>query len=214
MTESAAPASCILRIGDSAPNFHARSTAGPLEMASFRGKWLVFFSHPADFTPVCTTEFIAFARAADRFAELDCALMALSVDSLYSHFAWVRMIRDQFDVEIHFPIVEDPTLVIGRAYGMVAEDAHDAAAVRTVFVIDPKGVIRAMSCYPVEIGRSVDEVLRMVAALQVADSGKGLPPEGWQPGDPLYKKPEPTLEQVFAAPDASSWFLKESGRHG
>ena len=210
MTHSPGHERPTLRIGDTAPNFHARSTTGPVQLADFRGKWLVFFSHPGDFTPVCTSEFIAFARAAGRFAALDCALMALSVDSLYSHFAWVRMIRDRFGVEVRFPIVEDPTLVIGRAYGMVADDAQDAAAVRTVFVIDPQGKIRAMSCYPIEIGRSVEEVLRMVAALRAVDGGGGFAPEGWQPGGLLLERPDPTLDQVLAASDASGWFLREA----
>ena len=180
-------------------------------MKQFRGRWLVLFSHPADFTPVCTSEFIAFAKAEEWFAERDCALMALSVDSLYAHFAWVRTIKDRFGVEVRFPIVEDPTLVIGRAYGMVAENAHDASAVRTVFIIDPHGVIRAMSCYPVEIGRSVDEILRTLVALQAVDAANALAPEGWVPGEPLYAMPEPTLDKVFSAEDASSWFLKEGG---
>ena len=119
----------FLRIGDRAPNFHARSTTGPIEMAAYTGRWLVFFSHPADFTPVCTSEFVAFAKASGSFAALDCDLLALSVDSLYSHFAWVRAIRDRFDVEVRFPIVEDPTLIVGQAYGMVAPDAHDAGGI-------------------------------------------------------------------------------------
>ncbi|MDD3798868.1 MAG: peroxiredoxin [Novosphingobium sp.] len=201
----------ILRIGDKAPNFTARSTGGPVEMADFRGHWLILFSHPADFTPVCTSEFIAFARAADRFAARDCALMALSVDSLYAHFAWVRMIRDQFGVEVRFPIVEDPTLVIGRAYGMVAEDARDASTARTVFIIDPDGIIRATICYPVEIGRSVEEILRTLAALQAVDAGQALAPEGWTPGSPLFAQPEPSLDKVFAAKDPIAWFIKDDG---
>lgn len=198
-----------LRIGEIAPNFQARSTAGPINLADYRGRWLVFFSHPGDFTPVCTSEFMAFARAADRFAELKCELMALSVDSLYAHLAWVRMIRDHLGVEIHFPIVEDPTLVIGRAYGMVAETDGDACAVRTVFIIDPAGIVRATVCYPIEIGRSVDEIVRMVAALQAADRQQGLAPEGWQPGDPLLAQPEPSLAAVLSASDPVSWFMKE-----
>ena len=198
-----------LRIGDAAPNFHARSTTGPVTLADYRGRWLVLFSHPGDFTPVCTTEFIAFAKAADRFAQMDCDLMALSVDSLYAHLAWVRAIRDHLGVEVRFPIVEDPTLVIGRAYGMVADNATDAGAVRTVFVIDPAGIIRAMVCYPVEIGRSVEEILRMVAALQAADARTGLAPEGWVPGRPLLAMPEPSLDAVLAAKDPLSWFMKE-----
>ena len=180
-------------------------------MKDFAGRWLVFFSHPADFTPVCTSEFVAFAQAAQRFDSLDCALMALSIDSLYAHFAWVRAIRDHYGVEVRFPIVEDPTLVIGRAYGMVSREAGDAGAVRTVFVIDPAQVVRAIVSYPVEIGRSVDEIVRIVTALQAADAGKGLPPEGWQPGDALFAHPEPTLDSVLAAENPVRWFLKEQG---
>ncbi|AIT80217.1 peroxiredoxin [Novosphingobium pentaromativorans] len=209
MEEETRPHCCPLRIGDTVPNFTARTTAGPVAMKDFAGRWLVFFSHPADFTPVCTSEFVAFARAADRFAAMDCALMALSVDSLYAHFAWVRAIRDRYGEEVRFPIVEDPTLVIGRAYGMVAQDAHDAGAVRTVFVIDPAQVVRAMICYPVEIGRSVEEILRIVAALQAADREQALPPEGWMPGQPLLAQPEPTLDSVLAADDPMGWFLQE-----
>lgn len=209
MTDENNETAASIRIGDSAPAFMARSTAGPVEMRDFAGRWLVFFSHPADFTPVCTSEFVAFARAADRFEALGCDLMALSIDSLYSHFAWVRAIRDRFDVEVRFPIVEDPTLVIGRAYGMVAQDAHDAGAVRTVFVIDPQQVVRAIIAYPVEVGRSVEEILRVVSALQAADEKNGLAPEGWTPGTPLFFQPEPTLEDVLNAEDATHWFLKE-----
>ncbi len=208
-TDPTAPKS--LHIGDPAPNFRARSTVGPIEMEKFRGRWLVFFSHPADFTPVCTTEFVAFAKAADDFAALDCDLMALSIDSLYSHFAWVRMIHDRLGVEVRFPIVEDPTLVVGRAYGMVAEGASDAATVRNVFVIDPKGIIRAISCYPLEIGRNVDEILRTVSALQAVDDEAGLAPEGWRPGEPMLKQPEPSLDTLFASDDPMSWFLAERG---
>lgn len=203
-------AATALRIGDRAPNFHARSTAGPVEMAGYAGRWLVFFSHPADFTPVCTSEIIAFAKAAGHFAELGCDLLALSVDSLYSHFAWVRAIRDRFGIEVRFPIVEDPTLVVGQAYGMVARDAHDAGAVRSVFVIDPRQVVRAIVTYPVEIGRSVVEILRVVAALQAADAGSGFPPEGWQPGGALLARPDPTLDSVFAAEEPTRWFLEET----
>ncbi len=200
---------CPLRIGDRVPAFTARSTQGTVAMKDFEGRWLAFFSHPADFTPVCTSEFVGFARAADRFAALGCDLMALSVDSLYAHFAWVRAIRDHYGITVGFPIIEDPTLVIGRAYGMVANEAHDAGAVRTAFIIDPDQIVRAIVTYPVEIGRSVEEILRIVAALQEADAGKGLPPEGWQPGDPLFAHPEPTLDSVLAAGDPVGWFLKE-----
>ncbi|RKF22466.1 peroxiredoxin [Altericroceibacterium spongiae] len=198
-----------LRIGDTAPNFTARSTLGEVNLADYRGGWLVLFSHPADFTPVCTTEFVALAKAVPRFAEMDCSLMGLSVDSLFAHLAWLRAIRDRFGVEIRFPIIEDPTLVIGRAYGMVGAESQDSSAVRTTFFIDPDGIIRAMTCYPATIGRSVEEMLRMVAALQASDARDALVPEGWHPGEALLRQPQPSLDAVFASEDPAAWFLTE-----
>jgi len=199
-----------MRIGEMAPDFTARSTAGPLSLSDFRGQWLVLFSHPADFTPVCTSEFVALARAADRFAALDCALVALSVDSLYAHLAWLRAIKDRFGVEVRFPVVEDPTLVIGRAYGMVDNQAQDASAVRTTFFIDPHGIVRATNSYPITIGRSVDEILRIVAALQATDRDHALAPEGWAPGARLLRQPRPTLDAVFGAAQTMDWFMEEA----
>lgn len=200
-----------LRIGDKAPDFTVRSTAGPVSLADFRGQWVLLFSHPADFTPVCTSEFVALARAADRFAALDCALLALSVDSLYSHFAWVRAIHERFGVEVRFPIIEDPTLVIGRAYGMVAPDANDSSTVRSNFMIDPAGMIRATACYPLNVGRNVEEMLRTLAALQAADESGNLAPEGWQPGEPLLAAPKPDLDSIFSGVAGTDWFLGPEG---
>ncbi|MEN7536156.1 peroxiredoxin [Aurantiacibacter flavus] len=202
------PAPCSgLRIGDLAPDFTARSTAGPVRLADFRQNWLILFSHPADFTPVCTTEFVALARAADDFAKRDCALMALSVDSLFSHFAWLRMIRDRTGVEVRFPIIEDPTMVIARAYGMVGTDDADSGTVRTTFFIDPAGTIRAMTCYPANVGRSIPEMLRTLDALQ-ATGEKQLAPADWQPGDALLNPASVSLDDVFAAEEPTDWFLK------
>ncbi|QIQ87107.1 peroxiredoxin [Erythrobacter sp.] len=197
-----------LRIGDTAPDFEARSTIGPVRLSAFRGRWLILFSHPADFTPVCTTEFIELARHADRFEALDCALMALSVDSLFAHFAWLRLIRDRFGVEVRFPIVEDPTLVIGSAFGMVAPQDNDSAAVRTTYFIDPTGTIRAMTCYPANVGRSTPEMLRTLEALQAIDREGGLAPANWQPGEKLLGAPSHDLDAVYAAKDPVAWFLE------
>jgi peroxiredoxin (alkyl hydroperoxide reductase subunit C) len=209
-TANAAPPPCSgLRIGDLAPDFEARSTIGPVRLSTFRGRWLVLFSHPADFTPVCTTEFVALTRETAAFDTRDCALMALSVDSLFSHFAWLRMIRDRFGVEVRFPIVEDPTLVIGRAFGMVSAQDSDSATVRTTFFIDPKGIIRAMTCYPANLGRSVPEMLRILDGLQAIDANGALAPANWQPGEPLLSPPTHDLDQVFDAEDATSWFLRD-----
>lgn len=208
-TASPLPPCAGLRIGDFAPDFEARSTIGPVRLSDHRGRWLVLFSHPADFTPVCTTEFVALAREAAAFEARDCALMALSVDSLFSHFAWLRMIRDRFGVEVRFPILEDPTLVVARAFGMVGAQDSDSAAVRTTFFIDPKGVIRAMTCYPANLGRSVPEMLRILDGLQTIDAKGALAPANWQPGEPLLNPPSQTLDEVFDAKDATSWFLRD-----
>jgi peroxiredoxin 2/4 len=193
-----------LRIGDPAPEFSARTTMGDISLSQFRGKWLVFFSHPADFTPVCTTEFAGLAKAADQFAALDCALLGLSVDSLFSHIAWMRAIQDVFGVTIKFPVIEDPSMAIGRAFGMIDENAQDSAAIRSTYFIDPEGVIQAITTYPHNVGRSVDEMLRLVAALQRAAGDKVLTPEGWQPGDDVLLPPS-TAEGVNRDAD---WFCK------
>ncbi|MFA6114035.1 MAG: peroxiredoxin [Sphingomonas sp.] len=195
-----------LRLGDEVPGFTARSTQGLFSLADLRGRWVVLFSHPADFTPVCTSEFVAIARAADRFAALDCALVALSVDSLFSHLAWIRMIHDRFDVRIDFPIIEDPSMVIARAYGMLGPKAQDASAVRASYFVDPDGILRAMTCYPATVGRSVDEMIRMIAALQRVHAGDVLAPAGWTPGADLLRPPGETAEAVHGAPDATDWF--------
>ena len=196
-----------LRIGDPAPDFTARSTAGPVRLADFRQSWLILFSHPADFTPVCTTEFVALARQAEEFAQRDCALMAVSIDSLFSHFAWLRMIRDRTGVEVRFPIIEDPTMVIARAYGMVGAEDADSGAVRTTFFIDPAGTIRAMNSYPANVGRSIPEMLRTLDALQAAGE-KQLAPANWQPGDALLDPVAVSLDDVFGSDDPTDWFLK------
>lgn len=199
---------CTLRIGDSLPDFEARSTVGPVRLSDFRGRWLLLFSHPADFTPVCTTEFIELAKCSEEFEQRGCALMALSVDSLFSHFAWLRMIRDRFGIEVRFPIVEDPTLVIGRAFGMVAPEDSDSATVRTTFFVDPEGTIRALTSYPTNVGRSVPEMLRTLDALQAVDNAAGLAPANWEQGDPLLVSPSTNLDEVFAAPTETDWFLQ------
>ncbi len=194
-----------LHLGDIAPNFVARTTMGQISLSDYRGQWLLLFSHPGDFTPVCTSEFVALTKAADRFAALDCALLAISVDSLYSHLAWVRAIRDHFGVMISFPIVEDPSMVIGRAYGMIADAAGDAGSMRSTFFIDPSGVIRATTCYPATVGRSVDEILRVMAALQRVDADDIVTPEGWRPGDDVLAPAEAHQDAVLASRD-DAWF--------
>lgn len=200
------PACSPLRLGEEAPNFTARSTRGVVSLSDFRGRWLVLFSHPADFTPVCTSEFVAIARARSRFAAMDCEVMALSVDSLFSHLAWIRAIKDRFDVIVDFPIIEDPTLEIARAYGMVAPDAMDASAVRATYFLDPEGILRASTCYPASVGRSVEEMLRLIAALQRVHDGSALAPEGWHPGGDLLAVPSHDVADILSGPAGTDWF--------
>lgn len=194
---------------DPAPEFRARTTMGERTLSGYRGQWLLLFSHPADFTPVCTSEFVAFARAAESFRKLGCELLALSVDSLFSHLAWVRSIRDQFGVEIQFPIIEDPSMAIARAYGMISPRAPDASMVRAVFVIDPDGIIRAITWYPMTTGRNVEELIRLVAALQTADAHGVSTPEGWQPGQDVILPPPLTADDAYQRHDAGTdWYYR------
>jgi len=181
------PACAPLRLYDPAPAFRARSTRGELALQDFRGRWVLLFSHPADFTPVCTSEFLAFAHAQPRFEALDCALLALSVDGLFSHLAWLRDIQERFGVTVGFPVIEDPSLAIARGYGMLDPAAGDSATARAAYVIDPHGRVRAINWYPMEVGRSVEELLRLVSALQTADREHAATPEGWQPGGRLLE---------------------------
>lgn len=189
-----------LRIGDQAPPFRARTTQGDVSLDQFRGRWLLFFSHPADFTPVCTSEFIALAKASPMFEAMDCALLGLSVDSLYSHVAWVRAINALAGIEIPFPVVEDPSMAIGRAYGMIDAEATDSSAVRATYFIDPNGIIQATNWYPMQVGRCVDEMLRTVQALQRTTDGSVLTPACWRPGDDVLLPPS------LPSNDSPDWF--------
>jgi peroxiredoxin 2/4 len=185
-------------IGAMAPAFTARTTMGERALAGYRGRWLLLVSHPADFTPVCTSELIALARAYDRFQALGCDLLALSIDSLYSHLAWLESIRDRFGVTVPFPVIEDPSMVVARAYGMLEADARSSATVRGSFVIDPTGIIRASTFYPLSVGRSIEELLRLVAALQHGDAQDVQTPAEWQPGEPALAPAPLTTGEVEA----------------
>ncbi len=213
---SADPSACAARIDQPAPDFAARSTRGPVQLGDFRGRWLVFFSHPADFTPVCSSEFLAFQRALPRFEALDCALLGLSVDSLYAHLAWVNDLASRFGEEITFPIVEDISMAVARAYGMLDEESGSTATVRSVFFIDPHGVVRAIIHYPANVGRSVEEILRVLAALQGAAASGLNAPEGWRPGDPMLLPPPEDVEAARSrgrsAPDATWYYVTEEPR--
>ena len=182
------------QLNSPAPDFNVKTTHGDRTLAHYQGKWLILFSHPADFTPVCTTEFIGFAKAAPQFTEMGCELLGLSIDSLFSHLAWVRTIQEKFGVAIPFPIIEDIKMEVARAYGMVHPGAADTQAVRATFFIDPKGILRAMVYYPMSNGRSIDEFVRLLTAMQTSDANAVATPENWRPGQAVIVPPPKTAE--------------------
>jgi peroxiredoxin (alkyl hydroperoxide reductase subunit C) len=199
------------RLNEPAPAFDADTTHGRKALADYGGKWLVLFSHPADFTPVCTTEFMAFAQRADDFAAVNTELLGLSIDSHFSHVAWVRNIQEKFGVTIPFPIIADLKMEVASAYGMVHPGAGDTSAVRATFVIDPQGVLRAMLYYPMSNGRSIDEVLRLVKAVQTSDEHGVATPESWQPGEKVIVPPPATVaaanEREAAGYECVDWYF-------
>lgn len=176
-------------IGDKAPEFKAVTTQGEINFPhDYKGKWVILFSHPADFTPVCTTEFMTFAHRAEELREMNCELVGLSVDSLYAHIAWLRKIQElewngMKNVEVKFPLIEDIRMDVAKKYGMIQPGQSNTQAVRAVFFIDPKGTIRLIMYYPLSCGRNFDEMKRVLAALQTADKESCATPCGWMPGD-------------------------------
>ncbi|MFB9150946.1 peroxiredoxin [Roseovarius ramblicola] len=199
------------RLNEPAPDFDAPTTAGQKSLQDYSGKWLILFSHPADFTPVCTTEFIAFAKKQGDFAARDTELLGLSIDSHYSHIAWMLNIKEKFGVDINFPIIADLNMRVAQDYGMIQPGASDTAAVRATFIIDPEGVLRAMVYYPMNAGRSVDEIYRLLVALQTAEDNACAMPENWKPGDPVIVPPPATAEAAEARPgegyDTVDWYF-------
>lgn len=184
------------RIGDKAPAFKAVTTQGEIDFpAQYEGSWVILFSHPADFTPVCTSEFMTFASMEAEFLKYNTKLVGLSVDGLYSHIAWLRTIKEKIeykgmkDIEVKFPLIEDITMEVAKKYGMIQSGESSTKAVRAVFVIDPKGVIRTVIYYPLSLGRNFDELLRVVQALQAADAFSVATPADWRPGDDVIVPP-------------------------
>jgi peroxiredoxin 2/4 len=184
------------RIGEKAPEFKAVTTQGEINFPSdYTGKWVILFSHPADFTPVCTSEFMTFAYMEDQFNALNCQLVGLSVDGLYSHIAWLRTIKEKIefkgmkDIEVTFPLIEDITMNVAKKYGMMMPGESNTKAVRAVFFIDPKGIIRTIIYYPLSLGRNFDELLRVIQGLQTADAFGIATPADWRPGDDVIISP-------------------------
>ncbi len=183
-------------IGQVAPSFVAETTQGTIHFPEdYKGKWVILFSHPADFTPVCTTEFMTFATMEPQFEALNTKLVGLSIDSLYSHIAWLRTIKEKLkykgmaNVEVNFPLIEDIKMEVSKRYGMLQPAASDTKAVRAVFFIDPESRIRAIIYYPLSSGRNFQEIKRLLVAMQTADKYKVATPADWQPGDPVIVPP-------------------------
>lgn len=189
----------IPRIGDLAPDFTANSTHGPITLSEWQGgKWIVFFSHPADFTPVCTTELSEFARRNDEFAQRNVKLLGLSIDSIHSHLAWVLNIKKNLGVELPFPMIADLDTKVAQKYGMIHPGESSTVTVRAVFVIDPNRKVRALIYYPLANGRNIDEVLRLVDSLQAADANGIATPANWRPGDKVIVPPAQTIQAIQA----------------
>ena len=207
-------------IGDKAPAFKALTTQGEISFPEdYEGKWVILFSHPADFTPVCTTEFMTFGSMAEEFKARNCELIGLSIDSNYSHIAWLRTIKgiefkDMKDIEIHFPVIADLKMDVANAFGMLQPNEDDTHAVRAVFIMDPEAKVRAILYYPLSNGRNMDEVMRLLVAMQTSDEHGIATPANWQPGDEVIVPPPGSCgqaaERVEGAGDdyrCLDWFL-------
>lgn len=189
------PSAPRLELNGPVPDFQATTTHGVIKLSEWnKDKWVILFSHPADFTPVCTTEFIAFAKLSGELGKRDVALLGNSIDSVHSHIAWVRNIKKNFDVDINFPIIADLDMKVAKLYGMIHEASSATAAVRAVFFIDPKRNLRAMIYYPLNVGRNFDEVVRVIDALQTVDKHGVACPADWRPGDKVIVPPPGTTK--------------------
>lgn len=197
------------RIGDPAPQFTAETTFGTLKLEDFEGSWLILFSHPADFTPVCTTEFLAFAEIQPELRKMNCELMGLSVDSVYSHIAWVRNIKEKMGVEISFPIIADLNKEVAALYGMVNPGESKTETSRAVFIIDDRQIVRAIIYYPLTTGRNMQEILRVVRALQTTDENGVATPANWEPGQQVIMPPPKTAEDAQVRAEDEQYECKD-----
>ena len=203
-----------VKIGQKAPDFEAITTFGNIKLEDYKGKWLVLFSHPGDFTPVCTTEMIAFTQAHTYFKQINTELLGLSVDSNPSHLAWVYDIYCRTGIKVSFPIIADRNGQIARKYGMIASDISNTETVRNVFIIDDKGIVRTILVYPMNVGRFIPEIIRIVRALQMADCSKGSTAANWMPNRPLivpipktFEQLEERVEDINQNRNGISWYL-------
>ena len=201
----------LLRLGEPVPDFEAVTTHGKIRLSDFKGKWIILFSHPADFTPVCTTEFIAFSEINDELVKRNVKLIGLSIDSVFSHIAWIRRIKEKFGVTVPFPVIADLDMKVANLFGMIHPGESATSAVRCVFVIDPEMKLRAMIYYPLNVGRNMQEILRLIDALQTADKYKVATPANWKPGEEVIVPPPHTQEaaekRLQEGYECVDWFL-------
>ena len=200
------------RIGDKAPDFEALTTIGNLKFSDYnKESWVIFFSHPADFTPVCTTEMSGFAQEKAFFAKHNTKLIGLSIDSIHSHIAWVNAVQEKTGVLFDFPIVADISMTVAKLYGMLQPGESETAAVRAVFIIDPEGKVRLIMYYPLNVGRNMEEIKRTLLALQTSDDNKCAMPLNWQPGDKVIVPAPKTLDALAERKNSNlemvDWYL-------
>ena len=206
-------ANTLPRLGHPAPPFEAETTQGTIRLEDFRGSWLILFSHPADFTPVCTTEFVAFAELAPELKKRNVELLGLSIDSTYSHIAWIRNIEQNFGVKVPFPVIADLNKQVASLYGMIMPGESKTETSRCVFIIDPNGIVRAMIYYPLTTGRNMDEILRVIDALQTTDKHGVATPANWRPGEKVIVPPPKTTEaaddRMKAGFETKDWYFSK-----
>lgn len=211
MTENVQDQRPLLRLNETVPDFEATTTQGKIKLSDFKGKWVILFSHPADFTPVCTTEFVAFAKIHDELVKRNVQLIGLSINSVYSHIAWVRTIKEKLGVQIPFPVIADLDMKVAHLFGMIHPAASTTAAVRCVFIIDPEMTLSAMIYYPLNVGRNMQELLRLLDALQTVDKNKVACPANWQPGDavivPAPLTQDAAEKRLNEGYECTDWFL-------
>ncbi len=210
MNETTNEHKCGPQIGDTAPAFTAQTTNGTVNFpADYSGRWVILFSHPSDFTPVCTTEFIAFQRVIKQFHDLNTDIIGLSVGAVSSHLGWIDAIsKMNGGIDITFPIIDDLSTNVARLYGMIHPATSSTHAVRSVFFIDPNGVIRAILSYPAVLGRNIDEILRMLRGLQMADKYNVAMPANWMPGDKVLAPAPMSTAKMRKNTGGDAWFIK------
>jgi len=201
------------RLGEPAPDFDAETTHGKIKFSEFnKGHWVVLFSHPADFTPVCTTEFIGFAQKQQEFEKRNVKLIGLSIDSVYSHIEWVRQIEENFELKINFPVIADLGYEVAHLYSMIHPAISPIHAIRTVYIVDPEGILKMSIAYPSSVGRNIDEIIRTIDALQIVYEKKVATPANWKPGENVIIPPPKTTEDAEQRlheqhEECSSWYL-------